>query len=178
MKKLGIALAIAIAAACGNAASVQWSMSSITDSPDAAKAAGWAAYFMDASTYDAFTALTGDAVASYVTDKALYSSASKNNRGQIIVQQTDGNYAIGDTISGYMVLFDASSASDAKNYAYTAVNNGTVGDAGANVTMNFGTFASATSATGGWTTTAVPEPTSGLLMLLGMAGLALRRRRV
>ena len=32
---------------------------------------------------------------------------------------------------------------------------------------------------GSWTaTTAVPEPTSSLLMLLGMAGLALRRRRV
>ena len=35
-----------------------------------------------------------------------------------------------------------------------------------------------TSAPLGWTITAnVPEPTSGLLMLLGMAGLALRRRR-
>ncbi len=31
---------------------------------------------------------------------------------------------------------------------------------------------------GGNTYTAVPEPTSGLLMLLGMAGLALRRRKV
>ena len=31
---------------------------------------------------------------------------------------------------------------------------------------------------GGWYTTAVPEPTSGLLILLGMAGLALRRKRV
>ena len=29
----------------------------------------------------------------------------------------------------------------------------------------------------GWTVATVPEPTSGLLMLLGMAGLALRRRR-
>ena len=29
----------------------------------------------------------------------------------------------------------------------------------------------------GWYAASVPEPTSGLLMLLGMAGLALRRRR-
>ena len=28
-----------------------------------------------------------------------------------------------------------------------------------------------------WSTAAVPEPTSGLLILLGMAGLALKRKR-
>ena len=34
-----------------------------------------------------------------------------------------------------------------------------------------------TAVPAGWTVAAVPEPTSGLLMLLGFAGLALRRRR-
>ena len=37
------------------------------------------------------------------------------------------------------------------------------------------TAAAASSAT--WSTVAVPEPTSGLLLVLGMAGLALRRKR-
>ena len=36
-----------------------------------------------------------------------------------------------------------------------------------------------TSSQGGWkTVSAIPEPTSGLLILIGMAGLALKRRRV
>lgn len=34
-----------------------------------------------------------------------------------------------------------------------------------------------TAVPAGWTVAAVPEPTSGLLMLLGFAGLALRRKR-
>ena len=38
-------------------------------------------------------------------------------------------------------------------------------------------FGDATFASPGWYTTAVPEPTSGLLLLLGMAGLALKRKR-
>ena len=36
---------------------------------------------------------------------------------------------------------------------------------------------STTLTAGSWSTASVPEPTSGLLLLLGMAGLALRRKR-
>ena len=39
------------------------------------------------------------------------------------------------------------------------------------------TLSGFTFATANYTTAAVPEPTSGLLMLVGLAGLALRRRR-
>ena len=42
-----------------------------------------------------------------------------------------------------------------------------------NTTLSFQTAISNAS----WSAAAVPEPTSGLLMLLGMAGLALRRKR-
>ena len=43
---------------------------------------------------------------------------------------------------------------------------------------NMGKMLNGTSTTAlSWATASVPEPTSGLLMLLGMAGLALRRRR-
>ena len=62
----------------------------------------------------------------------------------------------------------------------SGTNNGTGTVLGAS---NLGTqWASTTSGKsstiGSWTATAaVPEPTSGLLMLLGFAGLALRRKR-
>lgn len=177
MKKLIITAFAAMLGIAANAAAVQWSMSNITASPDNAAAAGWAAYFMDGSTYAAFSALEGADAVQYAVDNALYTGETKNNRGKYQVLTTSGDYKVGDSVSGYMVLFDAATAADAKNYAFTTVENGTVGDAGADVIMNFGTFADATSSTGGWQTTAVPEPTSGLLMLIGLAGLALRRRR-
>ena len=40
-----------------------------------------------------------------------------------------------------------------------------------------GDIALKTAGASSWSTAAVPEPTSGLLMLVGLAGLALRRRR-
>lgn len=50
----------------------------------------------------------------------------------------------------------------------------------ATYSINFGTgskFATETSKFSGATWSAVPEPTSGLLLLLGVAGLALKRKR-
>ena len=65
---------------------------------------------------------------------------------------------------------------DDKVYTFTSnTKAGVVAQATTTPTVGFGNMATATQAAGAWA--AVPEPTSGLLMLLGMAGLALKRKR-
>ena len=177
MKKLLIAAFVAVLGIAANAAAVSWSMTSIDNSPDVPKAGNWVAYVLDASTYDAFSALEGDKVAAYAVANALYSGATVNSRGAVSVTIKDGNFSAGETINSYMVLFNNAAADKATYFAYTATGSTTISAGGADDSIAFGTFANATSTTGGWQTTAVPEPTSGLLMLIGMAGLALRRRR-
>ena len=177
MKKLIVAAFAAMLGIAANAAAVEWTMSGITDSPDTAKAAGWVVYVMDGSTFDTFAGLSGTEVAAYAADNALFSGATAAGRGGAIsVSVKDGAFAANETVSSYMVLFNNAAAADATYYAYTATGSTTIPAGGADMSIAFGTFTDATSTTGGWTQT-VPEPTSGLLMLVGLGALALRRRR-
>lgn len=58
---------------------------------------------------------------------------------------------------------------------FTSALKTSVAQATAVPTLGFGNMASATQNASNWQS--VPEPTSGLLVLLGMAGLALKRKR-
>ena len=176
MKKLIVAAFVAMLGIAANAAAISWSMTSIVDSPDAAKAGGWVAYVMDASTFDAFAALGGNEVAAYAAANALYSGSTTSSRGAVSVTIKNGDFDAGETVNSYMVLFNNASAANATYYAYTAKGSATISAGGADDSISFGTFAAATSTTGGWTQT-IPEPTSGLLMLVGLGALALRRKR-
>ena len=84
MKKLIVAAFAAMLGIAANAAAVTWTVSPVVASPDAAAAAGWAIYVMDASTFDAFAALSGTEVAAYAADNALYSGATAAGRGGVI----------------------------------------------------------------------------------------------
>ena len=177
MKKIMIAAFAAMLGIAANAAAIEWSTTGLVDSPDTAKAAGWAVYVMDASTFDAFAALSGTEVAAYAADNALFTSSTTAARGGAInASYKGGNFAANETVSSYMVIFNNADAANATYYAYTKTESTTIAAGGADGAMQFGTFADATSTTGGWTQT-VPEPTSGLLMLVGLGALALRRRR-
>ena len=184
MKKLLIAAAIVCAAAVSQAAQCEWGISKIGDSPDAAAATGWAAYLISASDLETFMALDADKVAGWVASHNIDQAATKTGgRGQgiIINAATGDNYGIGDSENAFIVLFDNASAADASYYAYTSTKQSLeVGDGGANIQLPFGEFASVVQ--GGWQSTSggpspIPEPTSGLLLLLGVAGMALRRKR-
>jgi len=164
-------VAIVCAATFANAAAMQWGISAVSATPEKAAAAGWVCYFMDGSTYSTFTGLEADQVGAYVADKALYSSTTAAGRGGVIAATaTSGSYSGGDSVSGYMVIFDNASATSADYFAYTTAEAKSVPGSGNLI------FTKEFSATSGWQSTSVPEPTSGLLLLVGGALLALRRK--
>ena len=183
MKKILVAV-IAIASAFAvNAASVNWLMSNgvLSPSPDGSATSGRCSYYTmlvftadQATEVDSaiaagnFTTLSTIAVSSYQAGKAGTFSGAVDN-------------LTGTSASLFAVVFDTYSSTetiaDAGYYYKTGtVTQDTYDPSGSDpaTTANF----TATQMTGTWTSTAaIPEPTSGLLMLLGMAGLALRRRR-
>ena len=184
MKKLLIAAAIVCAAVMSHAAKCEWGISKIGASPDATAATGWAAYLVSAADLETFQSLDADKVAGWVTSHYIDQAPTMTGgRGQgiIVSGATGDNYGIGDSENAFIVLFDNASAANASYYAYTStLQSQEVGDGGANIQLPFGEFASVVQ--GGWQSTSggpspIPEPTSGLLLLLGVAGLALKRKR-
>lgn len=184
MKKLIIAL-VAVGAAIGaHAAAANWAAtaSNIYDGKGdtAAKYAG-TAYLFDAASYTQAALFESFAGGADVTSGAIKSMTIANGA----ISAANGAFSYGEQGGGsysyFFAIIDGDNMYLSKTVEVTA--NGTA----TTKTVGFGTQAPTTGATskslptdgfvavGQWA--AVPEPTSGLLMLLGMAGLALRRRR-
>ena len=186
MKKLMIAACAIALAGVVQAASYTWNSLSPLYTYDSADpdwptvAAGTTAYFVFASAYS-----QDDLISDFAGNTVNYTKLSAAGNGVItsdgLINSTaaSGDYTTAQ--QAYFVVFQ-----DAQNMfvsgevtaPYDALSGANVTFKGAQVEdLWTGTSfqASAGNQGGGWY--AVPEPTSGLLMLLGMAGLALRRKR-
>lgn len=189
MKKLVIA-AIAVAfAAATQAATVNWG-AALADPADPTgntpATAGHVAYLIYSSTAleSIATSLSGTGIGATANNGATVVSTYTLTDDDVNTMWSFSSVHGGDGVNvngSYQILIV-----DEANNKFGAVNQ-TFNIAGVDDTtppreimynmdlsLGFDKFAGET----GWTgTVAVPEPTSGLLMLVGLAGLALRRRR-
>ncbi len=185
MKKLIVFGLAAIAAVAANAAAFQWSLNNVQKVGDASSV-GAKAYLIDSSVVsrDAMiAALTANdtskiAGAAILTDTATIAQGTLGLSRINVTQGTASSTK--ETYSAYTVLLDGD-LSSAKNFIVTSeiankanpgyIPPGSTEPGIGNVGMAFGSQAGVA-----WTAMA-PEPTSGLLMLVGLGALALRRRK-
>ena len=194
MRKLTLALGIVVCAACVNAATIKWGGDIAQADGATAVGTGSTAYLVRGST-TAAAAITKVIVAgtdwsTWTTDTgaSIVSAYSLNSADAGTNYRFETGYAIsGDADAGYysIVVVDGKAGADGLygSYNYAGQNTNTSATSGDIVDLtigdNWGT-SGVWLGDGGFNAvqfTAVPEPTSGLLILLGMAGLALKRKR-
>ena len=138
------------------------------------------ALFAAGTEYDHAKAVAGTITPTYTGTTVAQGTTGATRVGS----SGNGSYNAGDTASFYAVVYDASSIAGANNYVISDVVSATVGASGANISLAFGSMKATTTANkfltslnNGWTSANVPEPTSALLLLVGGAMLALRRKQ-
>ncbi|MBQ4385307.1 MAG: PEP-CTERM sorting domain-containing protein [Kiritimatiellae bacterium] len=194
MKKLMIVAAVAVAALASNAASFNWSNTGgasngviydyqANSTKLYSATVAYTAYLIcagDTTQADLLTAIRkGDALSDYGIAGA---SATLNSSSKIAATDAFDYGTTGNDYDFYFAILD--DAND--QILISALSEGNAAQLSATTTVAFTdsktwsnqAFGDATYSAAGWySTAAVPEPTSGILLLLGFAGLVLKRKR-
>ena len=192
MKKLIIAAFAVACAAVVQAATVTWGSGAFYTAASAA--GGWSTttamsagalvtmnvYLVDSATYATVSAMDQAGMHDWAaTQTATYTGQNKNPSTSAIIGAATisvANTLAASTTYYSIITADYTDADYGDMYMAAAKQFTTAASGAGSITTIFG--GAGTASTGGvrdWQ--AVPEPTSGLLMLLGVAGLALRRKR-
>ncbi len=189
MKKLMIMLGAVVCAIGVQAATVSWALTGVNNGDSGVN--GYAYVFSNKvgtyTTPDALKAAlasitTATAMQKFMDDNsltALNAAVSNGGSGKSGVDLEDSG--LPENTSGtrlFAVVFNTATITDDSAYYVTTTSSGVKTPSASTTNSAKFTIASqaaATAGAGAWT--AVPEPTSGLLLLLGMAGLALKRKR-
>ena len=192
MKKLMIACFAVAMSAVAQAASVNWTISNVyspSDSTAKVAAGSMSAWlFVTANSTDVTSVKTTTMAAVQaildsgdLTGLSSLAAAHGTNGSDGIITGATGlptSFSSG-SLTAFAVVVDSTDLASAQNY-FLAGNGSEKTASFTSATgmkmLNWGSQATITQAAGGWTSTAVPEPTSGLLLLLGVAGLALKRK--
>ena len=163
--------ALALGASFAHGASVNWQVTGGT-----AAQVGYDVYLVTAID-SAWTSGADVATAAAALGTGTSGTVAKNGRVYNVAPTAASGAGITETSmkNAYFVLVQSD---DAKEFTYISadLSASVFGDTDAPKAA-FGTTTAALLAGTSANFAAVPEPTSGLLMLLGIAGLALRRRR-
>ena len=192
MKKLLILAATVALAVGAHAAAVTWASGTIKYNGTSVAAKGNASLYIlgtDAAAGNTYDSLISSLSADYAkAAAAIYNDALGGKYGSVKASGTtnkgaktlgDGvDYSEGTSVYGLLVYTYNDGKAD---YVIANVGKTVVGPVDQQVTgmgtTLGGTAFGSTSIAFVSATSAVPEPTSGLLILLGMAGLALKRKR-
>ena len=186
MKKLVIAFAAVAVAAFAQAATVDWAFSSknTIKTYSGGDGANITVYLLDTAATDYAKTVAGIADGSItsanITSKAGYLTSGTTGSSGAKLGKASGSATVASPGVDYSLVFVYFETVDSKDYYYlSSAAAGKSYDGSAEYPSGTtASWASDAYSQSNWhaVSSSVPEPTSGLLLLLGMAGLALRRK--